>query len=161
MADVSDAYNVSTGLDPHEFIIRLSRQGVTSYFSSPYRDNIVKVYSLNGMIFPKSRLTVLLQAIRSAKSQLRDSQVLRIERFPRFSNISATLLHVGMININSDQEELRGAAYDLLGAICSYLDYDKNPIIASKGVWFHHLVSILTPRQPALFLVTYLLSSPV
>lgn len=38
-----------------------------------------------------------------------------------------------MININSDQEELRGAAYDLLGAICSYLDYDKNPIIASKG----------------------------
>lgn len=38
-----------------------------------------------------------------------------------------------MINIDSDQEELRGAAYDLLGAICSYLDYDKNPIIASKG----------------------------
>ncbi|KAI9574812.1 hypothetical protein HD554DRAFT_2201766 [Boletus coccyginus] len=114
LTDVSDAYNVSTGLDPHEFIIRLSRQGVTSYFSSPYRDNIVKV-------------------IRSAKSQLRDSQVLRIERFPRFSNISTTLLHVGMININSDQEELRGAAYDLLGAICSYLDYDKNPIIASKA----------------------------
>ncbi|KAF8450670.1 hypothetical protein L210DRAFT_3520995 [Boletus edulis BED1] len=114
LADVSDAYNVSTGLNPHEFIIRLSRQGVTSYFSSPYRDNIVK-------------------AIRSAKSQLRDSQVLRIERFPRFSNISTTLLHVGMININSDQEELRGAAYDLLGAICSYLDYDKNPIIASKA----------------------------
>ncbi|KAG8218508.1 hypothetical protein J3R82DRAFT_4145 [Butyriboletus roseoflavus] len=114
LADVSDAYNVSTGLDPHEFIIRLSRQGVTSYFSSPHRDNIVK-------------------AIRSAKSQLRDSQVLRIERFPRFSNISATLLHVGMININSDQEELRGAAYDLLGAICSYLDYDKNPIVASKA----------------------------
>ncbi|KAF8559154.1 hypothetical protein OG21DRAFT_1570167 [Imleria badia] len=114
LADVSDAYNVSTGLDPHEFIIRLSRQGVTSYFSSPYRDNIVKT-------------------IRSAKSQLRDSQVLRIERFPRFSNISTTLLHVGMININSDQEELRGAAYDLLGAICSYLDYDKNPIIASKA----------------------------
>lgn len=38
-----------------------------------------------------------------------------------------------MININSDIEELRGAAYDLMGAICSYLDYDKNPIIASKG----------------------------
>lgn len=49
-----------------------------------------------------------------------------------------------MININSEQEELRGAAYDLLGAICSYLDYDKNPIIASKGVWSQHLVSILT-----------------
>ncbi|KAF9226729.1 hypothetical protein BS17DRAFT_500836 [Gyrodon lividus] len=114
LADVSDAYNVSTGLDPHEFIIRLSRQGVTSYFSSPHRDSIVK-------------------AIRGAKSQLRDSQALSTERFPRFSNISATLLHVGMLNIDSEEEELRSAAYDLLGAICSYLDYDKNPIIASKA----------------------------
>jgi hypothetical protein len=58
---------------------------------------------------------------------------LRVDRFPRFSNISATLLHVGMLNIDSDEEGLRGAAYDLLGALCSYLDYDKNPIIASKG----------------------------
>ncbi|KIJ20411.1 hypothetical protein PAXINDRAFT_166473 [Paxillus involutus ATCC 200175] len=114
LADVSDAYNVSTGLDPYEFIIRLSRQGVTSYFSSPHRDSIVK-------------------AIRAAKSQLRDNQALSTERFPRFSNISATLLHVGMLNIDSEEEELRSAAYDLLGAICSYLDYDKNPIIASKA----------------------------
>ncbi|KAF9238786.1 hypothetical protein BU15DRAFT_88233 [Melanogaster broomeanus] len=114
LADVSDAYNVSTGLDPHEFIIRLSRQGVTSYFSSPHRDSIVK-------------------AIRAAKSQLRDSHALGPERSPRFSNISATLLHVGMLNIDSEEEELRSAAYDLLGAICSYLDYDKNPIIASKA----------------------------
>lgn len=58
---------------------------------------------------------------------------LRMDRFPRFSNISATLLHVGMLNIDSEEEGLRGAAYDLLGALCSYLDFDKNPIIASKG----------------------------
>jgi neurofibromin 1 len=45
LADVSDAYNVSTGLDPYEFIIRRSKQGVTSYFSSPQRDSIVKVRS--------------------------------------------------------------------------------------------------------------------
>lgn len=43
LADISDAYNVSTGLDPHEFIIRLSRQNSTSYFSSQSRDAIVKV----------------------------------------------------------------------------------------------------------------------
>lgn len=61
-----------------------------------------------------------------------------MERFPRFSNISATLLHVGMLNIDSDEEELRSAAYDFLGAICSYLDYDKNPIIASKGEGREH-----------------------
>ncbi|KAG1876130.1 hypothetical protein C8R48DRAFT_830907 [Suillus tomentosus] len=114
LADVSDAYNVSTGLDPYEFIIRISKQGVTSYLSSPQRDNIVK-------------------SIRAAKSQLRDTRYLRMDRFPRFSNISATLLHVGMLNIDSEDEGLRGAAYDLLGALCSYLNYDKNPIIVSKA----------------------------
>ncbi|KAG1755407.1 hypothetical protein EDB19DRAFT_1661084 [Suillus lakei] len=114
LADVSDAYNVSTGIDPYEFIIRRSKQGVTSYFSSPQRDSIVK-------------------SIRAAKSQLRDTRYFRMDRFPRFSNISATLLHVGMLNIDSEDEELRGAAYDLLGALCTYLNYDKNPIIVSKA----------------------------
>ncbi|KAH7887502.1 hypothetical protein F5I97DRAFT_2056906 [Phlebopus sp. FC_14] len=114
LTDISDAYNVSTGLDPHEFIIRLNKQGVTSYFSSPHRDTIVK-------------------SIRTAKSQLRDTHSFTTERFSRFSNISATLLHVGMLHIDSEEEELRSAAYELLGAICTYLNYDKSPIIASKA----------------------------
>ena len=41
--DVSDVYNVSTGQEQHEFIIR-RRQGVTVYFLSPSREAIVKVY---------------------------------------------------------------------------------------------------------------------
>lgn len=43
LCDINDVYNVSTGHDSYEFIIRKIRQGVTLYFSSPYRDNIVKV----------------------------------------------------------------------------------------------------------------------
>ena len=43
LSDINDVYNVSTGHDSHEFIIRKVRQGVTMYFSSPYRDAIVKV----------------------------------------------------------------------------------------------------------------------
>ena len=42
LTDVSDVYNVSTGLELDEFIIR-RRQGVTVYFSSPSREIIVKV----------------------------------------------------------------------------------------------------------------------
>lgn len=42
LADVSDIYNVSTGHELHEFIIR-RRQGVTVYFSSQSREQIVKV----------------------------------------------------------------------------------------------------------------------
>jgi hypothetical protein len=39
-----------------------------------------------------------------------------------------------MLSIESDDEELRSAAYDLLGAVCTYVNYDKNPVVASKGV---------------------------
>ena len=46
LSDINDVYNVSTGHDSHEFIIRKVRQGVTMYFSSPYRDAIVKVCPL-------------------------------------------------------------------------------------------------------------------
>lgn len=43
LSEVSDVYNVSTGHDPSEFIIRKARNAVTMYFSSPVRDHIVKV----------------------------------------------------------------------------------------------------------------------
>jgi hypothetical protein len=44
-----------------------------------------------------------------------------------------------MLSIDSEDEELRSAAYDLLGAVCSYLGYDKNPVVASKG---NHIVFV-------------------
>lgn len=43
LTDVSDVYNVSTGVEQNEFIIR-RRQGITVYFSSAAREIIVKVY---------------------------------------------------------------------------------------------------------------------
>lgn len=55
------------------------------------------------------------------------------ERFSRFSNVPATLLHIGLLSVDMNDEELRGAAYDLLGAVCTYLNYDNSPIVASKG----------------------------
>ena len=41
--DLGDIYNVATGRDPNEFIIRRVRSSGTLYFSSPERDQIVKV----------------------------------------------------------------------------------------------------------------------
>lgn len=41
--DIGDIYNVSTGRDVNEFIIRRNRNGGTLYFSSEERDDIVKV----------------------------------------------------------------------------------------------------------------------
>jgi hypothetical protein len=59
--------------------------------------------------------------------------------FSRYSNVPATLLHVGMIGLHAEDEELRNAAYDLLGAVCSYINYEKNPAVASKGMKFYYL----------------------
>ncbi|KAJ7181585.1 hypothetical protein C8R43DRAFT_1229418 [Mycena crocata] len=114
LTDVSDVYNVSSiGQDAHEFIIRRAQQGTTVYFSSPSREAIVK-------------------AIRSAKGRLKDTPLPLAERFSRFSNIPATLLHVGMLSVDINDEELRAAGYELLGAVCSYLNFDKSPIVAAK-----------------------------
>ncbi|KAG5638080.1 hypothetical protein H0H81_001930 [Sphagnurus paluster] len=114
LADISDIYNVAIGTDACEFIIRRSRGGVTEYFSSPKREAIVR-------------------AIRSAKGRLKEVQTPLTERFSRFSNVPATLLHVGLLSVDMNDEELRGAAYDLLGAVCRYLNYGKSPIVASQA----------------------------
>ncbi|KAF8207849.1 hypothetical protein K438DRAFT_2013261 [Mycena galopus ATCC 62051] len=115
LSDVSDVYNVSSiGQDAHEFIIRRAQQGTTVYFSSPSREAIVK-------------------AIRSAKGRLKDTPIPLSERFSRFSNIPATLLHVGMLSVDLNDEELRAAGYELLGAVCQYLKYDRSSIIAAQS----------------------------
>jgi hypothetical protein len=87
-------------------------------------------------------IMTFLQAIRAAKGRLKDVQAPLSERFSRFSNVPATLLHVGLLNVDINDEELRAAAYDLLGAVCTYLNLVKSPIVAPKGkssdcVWLH------------------------
>ncbi|KAJ7055100.1 hypothetical protein C8F01DRAFT_470816 [Mycena amicta] len=115
LSDVSDVYNVSSvGQDTQEFIIRRAQQGATVYFSSPLREAMVK-------------------AIRSAKGRLKDTAIPLAERFSRFSNIPATLLHVGMLSVGVPDEDLCSAGYQLLAAVCTYLNFDKSPIAASKS----------------------------
>ncbi|PFH50162.1 hypothetical protein AMATHDRAFT_80979 [Amanita thiersii Skay4041] len=114
LADVSDVYNVSTGQDFNEFIIRRSRQAITMYFTSPDREIIVKT-------------------IRSAKGRLREPQTRSPERFSRYSNVPAILLHVALQSVDFDDEQLRAAAFDLLGSVCSYLGYEQNPIVTCNS----------------------------
>ena len=50
LADISDVYNVSTGHEANEFIIRKIRHGSTLYFTSIDRDEIVKVRDLRRLV---------------------------------------------------------------------------------------------------------------
>ncbi|KAH9030143.1 hypothetical protein EDB85DRAFT_1456161 [Lactarius pseudohatsudake] len=114
--EISDVYNVSTGHDPSEFIIRKSRQSNTLYFSSAARDHIVK-------------------AIRAAKGRLRATQLPGTERFSRLSNVGAALLHIAMRNMGTENAELSGASYELLSAVVGSFDLDASPILTTKGLW--------------------------
>ena len=73
------------------------------------------------------------QTIRLAKGRLKETTSPLSESFSRFSNVPATLLHVGLQCVDINDEELRASAYDLLGAVCTYLNFDKSPIVAAKG----------------------------
>lgn len=114
LAEISDVYNISTGQDPNEFIIRRCRHGLILYFASPARD-------------------VMVKSIRNAKGQMRNVPLPGSERFSRLSNVSATLLHMGFFLVGYEDEELRYAACELLAALCSYLDYEGSPVVPSKA----------------------------
>ncbi|KAI0677196.1 hypothetical protein C8Q78DRAFT_1180405 [Trametes maxima] len=116
LSDINDVYNVSTGYDSHEFIIRKIRQGVTLYFSSPQRDSIVK-------------------AIRNAKSRPRTVQLPTAERHSRLSNIITTLLRIALLGVSQKDDEPRAACLELLAAICAYLGFEGRPVIPSKGIY--------------------------
>ena len=51
----------------------------------------------------------------------------------RLSDVSATLLNVGLLNVCDEDESLRGAAYDLLFAVCAYVNYEANPLVPLRG----------------------------
>ncbi|KAL7282669.1 hypothetical protein ACG7TL_004142 [Trametes sanguinea] len=116
LSDINDVYNVATGHDSHEFIIRRIRQGMTLYFSSPYRDAIVKV-------------------IRNAKGLLRTVQLPTAERNSRLSNIITTLLRTALLGVCQEDDEPRSAYIEMLAAICAYLDFEGRPVIPSKAIY--------------------------
>jgi hypothetical protein len=64
---------------------------------------------------------------------MRNTPVPVSDRFIKLSSVIARLLHAGMINIGSDNEELRLASYDLLCAVCTYLDFEGKPVVPTKG----------------------------
>lgn len=66
------------------------------------------------------------------------------ERFSRFSNGPATLLHVGMLHMETDNEELRSASFALLGSVCSYVGLTDCPVVAATSEIELHVSSYLS-----------------
>ncbi|THH13571.1 hypothetical protein EW146_g6666 [Bondarzewia mesenterica] len=136
LADISDVYSVATGHDPSEFIIRKTRQSATLYFSSPKREYIVR-------------------CIRAAKGRIRISNYPGTERFSRLSNVSAALLHIGMMNMGVEDDELRGASYELLASVMTSFDLSSVPLVSCRGLW------IAGPVLPFLMILSERIASLV
>lgn len=58
-------------------------------------------------------------------------------------------MHVGLLNLDPLDDEVRGAAYHLLGQLCVFLNYDKVPITAVQGCFLSS--AILLWYLPLLF----------
>lgn len=86
-----------------------------------------------------SHLLTLCQTIRVAKSQMQDGQLALVDRGLQISDVSATLLNIGLLGIDSEEEDLRSAAYDLLGAICAHIGFDKQPMVECEGAAIFHI----------------------
>lgn len=65
---------------------------------------------------------------------MKNVQVAGPERFSRLTNVTATLLQIGMISSIYDEEDLRESGLELLSAICNYLDYDGPAIVPMRGL---------------------------
>ncbi len=51
----------------------------------------------------------------------------------KLSNVITTLLRIAFMGITAEEEEYRVAPFELLGAICTYLDFEGRPVVPAKG----------------------------
>ncbi|PVG03445.1 hypothetical protein CPB86DRAFT_723065 [Serendipita vermifera] len=114
LSDIGDVYNVATGHDTNEFIVRRSRYGGALYFSSHDRDTIV-------------------HAIRLAKSRLQVDNVQAYERTYSSQEMTATLLNISLLNLGAEDDALRSTAYDLACAVARSLNFDDLQTIPVNG----------------------------
>lgn len=115
-SDIGDVYNISTGHEPNEFIVRRSRYGGTLYFSSLERD-------------------VIVHTIRMAKGKSRVENLHSYERTYSSGEVSATLLNISLLNLGSDEESLRNTAYDLATAVAASLNFDDSATLPVNGAF--------------------------
>lgn len=125
LSDIGDVYNVSTGHEANEFIVRRSRYGGTLYFSSLERDAIV-------------------HAIRTNKGKLRADNVQSYERTYSSGEVSATILNIALLNLGAEDDALRSTAYDLACSVSGSLNFDDSQTIPVNGLFF--LYSLFAPN---------------
>ncbi|CAG8509250.1 3861_t:CDS:10, partial [Acaulospora colombiana] len=116
VSEIDDASN-SHKSDEGEFLIKLNHGRPSLSFTSPKRGDI-------------------LQAIRSSKARYQMVKPTSItERVIRPNSVPGTLLNMALLNIGSEDPNLRLAAYDLLVSLSLIFNFDVgNQLLSTKGL---------------------------
>ncbi|CAG8508989.1 2177_t:CDS:10 [Funneliformis mosseae] len=106
ISEIEDISISSHKNDDNEFTIKQDRGRPSLVFTSPKRDNI-------------------MSSIRSSKARYQIARPTNItERVIRPSDVPGTLLNMALLNIGSDDPNLRLAAYNLLVALSAIFNFD-------------------------------------
>ncbi|CAG8444039.1 5054_t:CDS:10 [Acaulospora morrowiae] len=116
ISEVEDVNN-SRKNDEFEFFIKPDRGRPSLSFTSPKRDAII-------------------QAIRSSKARYQITKPATItERVIRPNGVPGTLLNMALLNIGSEDPNLRSAAYNLLVSLSLIFNFDVgNQLLSAKGL---------------------------
>ena len=136
--DIEDVYK---GSDDRHLVLRRVRRGPSVTFASPARESILKVYAFAGN---RSTINAPAQAVHAAKQR---AVVMKPLVMP-VSDISATLLAIGLLHACDPSEDIRSAALDLLTASCLYLRYSFDAQIPWRGLSDDILDRISDARIP-------------
>ncbi|RIA90709.1 hypothetical protein C1645_875920 [Glomus cerebriforme] len=117
ISEIEDIAPSSHKNDDNEFIIKQDRGRPPLSFTSPKRDSI-------------------MQAIRASKARYQIAKPTNItERVIRPSDVPGTLLNMALLNIGSDDPNLRLAAYNLLVALSLIFNFDVGgQLLGAKGL---------------------------
>ncbi|CAG8450213.1 2329_t:CDS:10 [Ambispora leptoticha] len=117
ISEIEDITLSSHKSDDNEFVIKQDEGRSSTAFTSPKRDQI-------------------MQAIRASKARFQLTKPSNVtERVIRPSDVPGTLLNMALLNIGSEDPNLRLAAYDLLVALSIIFNFDVgNQLLTAKGL---------------------------
>ncbi|CAG8612074.1 12667_t:CDS:10, partial [Ambispora leptoticha] len=117
ISEIEDITLSSHKNDDNEFVIKQDEGRSSTAFTSPKRDQI-------------------MQAIRASKARFQLTKPSNVtERVIRPSDVPGTLLNMALLNIGSEDPNLRLAAYDLLVALSIIFNFDVgNQLLTAKGL---------------------------
>lgn len=133
IGEIEDVSSTANRLDEDEFVIRYAE--TVASFNVTGGSNT----TISTLTFSSPKKDMILQTIRSAKAKYqlsRPKNIITDQRHLRPSDVPGTLLNMAMLNMGSEDANLRLASYNLLYSLSASFNFDVgNQILSAKGIY--------------------------